>query len=226
VDKCGFLEVLERVSRRSAPGPHPSFTEAHVLMALKAISRGCVGRFRLSERLGLGPGVARTLIRHLRAEGLIEVSRAGMNLSSLGWKVLGEAESMIAGGAEVPRSPLTPDPSNFAVMVKAGSTIARTAERSLICEAVKAGASWVTTLMFEGGGIRMLGSGKVVEGADEALEGLVRKLKPGSGDVIIIGGGENLLAAELGAKMAAITLLRMMTRRQRGGNLQHAYACR
>ncbi|OYT43116.1 hypothetical protein B6U84_06550 [Candidatus Bathyarchaeota archaeon ex4484_40] len=216
MDEYGFLEVLERVSKRSAPGPHPSFTEAHVLMALEAISRGCVGRFRLSERLGLGPGVARTLIRHLKAEGLIEVSRIGMKLSSLGWKVLGEAESVIAGGAEVPRSPLTPDPSNFAVTVKAGSTIAEKGiERSLICEAVKAGASWVTTLIFEGGGIRMPGSGRVVEGADEALEGLVRKLKPGSGDVIIIGGGENPLAAELGAKMAAITLLRMMTQRQR-----------
>ena len=38
----------------------------------------------------------------------------------------------------------------------------------------------------------------------------------GNGDVILIGGGENFIAIELGAKMAAISLLRMIIGRQRG----------
>ena len=38
----------------------------------------------------------------------------------------------------------------------------------------------------------------------------------GNGDVILMGGGENFIAIELGAKMAAISLLRIIIGRQRG----------
>ena len=51
-----------------------------------------------------------------------------------------------------------------------------------------------------------------VKGAFGEQEHLLHSFR--NGDVIIIGGGENL-AAELGAKMAAINLLRMMIGRQR-----------
>ena len=62
-----LLEVIERVTRKIAPGPAPSFNEAHVVMALEIIGEcGNVGRIRLSKELGLGEGATRTLLKHLK----------------------------------------------------------------------------------------------------------------------------------------------------------------
>ena len=51
-----LLEVIERVTRQTAPGPAPSFNEAHVVKALEIIGKcGTVGRIKLSKE-GLDKG--------------------------------------------------------------------------------------------------------------------------------------------------------------------------
>jgi predicted transcriptional regulator len=87
--KVEALGVIEKIASKIAPGLAPSFTEAHVIKALETVSAGeGVGRIKLSEMLGLGGGATRTLVRHLRNEGLIEVSKSGIVLSKLGKKSL------------------------------------------------------------------------------------------------------------------------------------------
>jgi len=117
--KVEALRVIEKVVSKIAPGRAPSFIEVHVIKALEAISAGeGVGRIKLSETLGLGGGATRTLVRHLRNEELIEVSRSGIVLSKFGEKVFSDLKSRISEEIEIPKSPLTVGAFNVAVLIR------------------------------------------------------------------------------------------------------------
>jgi predicted transcriptional regulator len=204
-----LLEVIEGVTRQTAPGPAPSFNEAHVVKALEIIGRcGAVGRIRLSKELGLGEGATRTLLKHLKGEGMTRGSRSGISFSEEGKRVFSDLRSKLSEGVEVPRSPLTVGTVNIAVLVRdSAQAVGSGMEQRDI--AIKSGASGATTLVFSGNRLSMP---KCVEDVSESTpllhEELVTKLKPTQNDVIIVGSGETREQAEMGAKMAALKLLK------------------
>jgi ribosomal protein S25 len=62
-----LFDIIERVTRKIAPGPAPAFNEAHVVKALEMIDKyQTVGRIKLSKEMGLGEGTTRTLLKHLK----------------------------------------------------------------------------------------------------------------------------------------------------------------
>jgi predicted transcriptional regulator len=204
-----LLEVIERVTRKIAPGPAPSFNEAHVVKALEIISKcGIVGRIRLSKELGLGEGTTRTLLKHLKNEGIIQSSRSGISFSEEGKKLFSDLRSKLSGGVEVPSSPLTVGPFNIAVLVRnSAQAVGSGMEQRDI--SIKSGASGATTLVFSGNKLSMpTGEQNVSECMPMLHDELVTKLNPNENDVIIVGCGENRELAEIGAKMAAIKLLK------------------
>ncbi|MCD6263510.1 hypothetical protein J7L60_03765, partial [Candidatus Bathyarchaeota archaeon] len=164
--------------------------------------------------LGLSEGVTRTLLRHLRAEGLIEVTRRGIGLTEKGRRLLETLRSHIPGGMEVPSGPLTIGPKNFAVLVKGAGGHVRSGMEQRDA-ALKAGAMGATTLVFDGEGFTIPGMEEAPPGVEEVYELLLR-LKPRKGDVIIVGSASDILSAELGAKTAALELLRSMSRKVEG----------
>jgi hypothetical protein len=204
------ISLLEKIVKRAAPGRSPSFTETHVLMALElASSRTGVGRKRLGELLGLNEGVARTLLRHLREAKLIEVTRRGIKLGLEGERLLTDLSASISGGTEVPRSPLTIGPQNFAVLVRgAGHHIRSGVEQR--DAALKAGALGATTLVFDGERLTLPGVQELPPEVEEVCDLLLSRLKPRRDDVVIIGTAEDTLSAELSAKTAALELLKSM----------------
>lgn len=203
------LDVIEKVTEKVAPGRTPSFMEAHVAMALEALSdRRAVGRNKLSQILKIGGGITRTLVRHLDKEELIEVSRSGMALSKFGKAVFSKLSSQISRGVEVPKSPITVGPVNFAVLVKNKAHAVKNGvdQRN---DAVRAGALGATTLVFRHNGLVLLGVKKEIIGGDLPIyDILLAKLQPEQNDVIIIGSAFDKQAAEVGAKMAALKLLK------------------
>jgi len=75
--------------------------------------------------------------------------------------------------------------------------------------AIKSGASGATTLVFSGNKLSMpTGEQNVSECLPMLHDELVTKINPKENDVIIVGSGENRKLAEIGAKMAAIKLLK------------------
>ena len=55
ISTLSLLKIIDRVTRKIAPGPAPSFNEAHVVKVLELIGDyGSIGRIRLSKELGLG----------------------------------------------------------------------------------------------------------------------------------------------------------------------------
>jgi len=200
--------VIEKVSGKLAPGRTPAFAETHVVKAIETLGAGePVGRIRLSKMLGLGEGETRTLVRHLRSENVIKVSRAGITLTKLGKRVLSDLRSKISEEIEIPESSLTIGPHNVVVLVKdAADCVGYGVEQR--DAAIKAGALGATTLVFGKGRLTMPGvSDDVFRGIRPMQERLVAELKPAEDDVIIIGSAMERQTAEFAAKTAALRLL-------------------
>ena len=204
------LRTLGKVANKLAPGRAPYFIEAHLVKALKIVdSEGPVGRVRLSKILGLGEGAVRTLVKHLKNEGLIKISRTGIILTDSGKKLSSFLNSRISSETEVPQSSLTVGPFNIAVLVK---NVADAIKYGLEQRdaAIKVGASGATTLIFSHGGLVMPGAEgeDVFKNIPAIRDVLISKLKPREGDVVIIGSGNDRLTAELGAIAAALETLK------------------
>jgi predicted transcriptional regulator len=204
-----LLEEIERVTRKLAPGPAPAFNEAHVIKALEMIGEyGSVGRIRLSKELGLGEGTTRTLLRHLKNEGIICSSRRGISFSEEGRGLFSYLRGKLSKGVDVPSSSLTVGPFNVAVLVRDSAQAVKSGmeQRDV---AIKSGASGATTLVFTSNKLSMPTREQDISVSMPALHiQLVTKFKPEENDVIIVGSGENRELAEIGAKMAAIKLLK------------------
>jgi predicted transcriptional regulator len=203
------LKVIERVAGKIAPGPSPSFNEAHVVKTLETISSyGNVGRVSLSKVLKLGIGTTRTILKHLKKEGLIEGSKYGFVFSERGKKLFSDLRLIISEGVEVPNSPLTVGPVVIAVLVKdAARKVRRGAEQRNT--AIRAGGRGATTLIFSDKKLIMASK------KDHSLEDilpihdiLLSKMNPEEDGVILLGSGVDRTSAEIGAIMSAIKLLK------------------
>lgn len=203
------LSIIDKVSRKIAPGRAPSFSETHVIKALEIMGQEAVGRIRLSKELGLGQGTTRTLVKHLKNEGMIKVSRYGIVLSEYGKKLFSDIRSKISEGVEVPPNPLALGPFNIAVLVR---DTAHMVKRGLEQRdtAIKSGALGATTLIFSHNKITMpsMEDEDVFKGILSIHDLLVSKLGPEENDIIIIGSGGNRRLAEFGANAAAFELLK------------------
>jgi len=197
-----FRTALRRIVERSAPGRAPSFGEAHVIKALELASGEGVGRAALSTRLGVGEGVARTLIRHLREADLIEVTARGLTTSRKGELLLGDIHAVIQRVGVAPATDDTVGGHNYAVLVRGAAARVRAGVEQRDA-ALLSGAKGATTIVY-GDGARIPGMDRA---PDLALRELVKGSSPRKGDVAIIGTGDSPLSAELGALSAALGLV-------------------
>jgi len=202
------LEIIARVAAKIAPGRLPSFAEAHVVMALEDISNvKTVGRLKLSKDLQLGEGETRTLVRHLKKEGLVEVSRSGISLSIAGRKLLSSLRAILSEQVEVPFSPLTVGRFNVAVQVKGMKKSVRNGLEQRDA-AITAGAKGATTLVFTKNRLAMAGAVEALSETSSSVVAVLSKLSLKEGDVIVIGSADERFKAELGVKTAALELLK------------------
>ena len=199
------LSVLREIAGKVAPGRPPAYSLAHALMGLELIGAGLgVGRQQLAKELRLGEGTIRTMVSRMRGLGLVNASRGGMSLTEKGREVLAELADVMST-SEIPETSLTVGSENHAVLVKGAS-----AKVFLGIEqrdaALISGALGATTLVYEGGSLRMPGTAEDLDTGRSHL--VLGDLGPGEGDVIIIGSSVDAFLAELGAKAAALELLR------------------
>jgi hypothetical protein len=207
------LRTIERVAAKTAPGRPPLFAEAHVIKALENISfHQTVGRMKLSRDLQLGEGETRTLVKHLKNEGLIDVSKSGISISAAGKELLGGLRALLSEQVEIPSTSLTVGSFNVAVRV-AGMKDFVTYGLEQRDAAMMAGAKGATTLVFTKKGLSLPGTGENVSKIDSCLLVALSKLSLKEGDVIIIGSADEKIKAELGSKTAALELLKTKNRK-------------
>lgn len=174
------------------------------MKALEIASESPIGRAALGKRLGLGEGVVRTLVKHMRAERLIEVTPQGIGVAEAGRMLLDEMRLRISGGLELPGSPDAVGRHNYAVLVHGASGRVRLGVEQRDA-ALMAGAKGATTAVYWGGVFMIPGLGRPLDVA--LTEALKEALAPREGSVAIIGSGDSSIEAEIGAKAAALGLL-------------------
>lgn len=201
-----FKRSLEKLTREKAPGPNPSFSSFHFLLAMELIAKEPIGRNKMAHELGIGEGATRTLIRRLKEEDLASISKAGCALTKKGMELWEEYTSNIKK-ARIEKNELTFAECSFAVLVKRSGHKVRTGMEQRDA-AIVAGARGATTILFKKGLLVFPAVERNVKrDFPKASDQIVRLLKPQEDDTIIVVSSDDPAKAEHGALAAAWTLI-------------------
>ena len=184
-------------------GGAPLFQAFHILKALWHIQQlGPLGRKELAEHLGIGEGSVRKLLSYLGGKGWATTNRQGITLSAGGRKVLDGIGLM---AREVHAGNITVGEVDFAIRLRglAGNVTNGIAQRD---EAIKAGASGATTLVFRGR-LEFTDGFGAARADSRATRVLGKDFELADGDVLIIGCSPEPAPAMNGAFAAAVLTL-------------------
>jgi len=198
---------IGRLAKEGAPGPSPSFTTPHILMALLLLGdKGSLGRKRIAEELGLGEGVVRTVIGRLKRHSLVKASRSGCSLTDKGRKLYESLRKRIGEFVELAGNMPWGYRYSIGVKVRGMASLLRMGleERDA---AVRAGADAAMAIAMQGGRLLMPGVSDLSEEQPSFASMIVSKFKPSDGDVVLIAGSNDKVKALYGALAAAYELL-------------------
>jgi Mn-dependent DtxR family transcriptional regulator len=83
-----YVKALARIASRYVPSRILSFNSVHVFKVLQLIeNKGHVSRNLLCKELSLGEGSVKTLVKHLKAQGIIESTKVGTTTTSKGKRI-------------------------------------------------------------------------------------------------------------------------------------------
>jgi len=205
-----LLKLLEEMARRGG-GPLPAFGEIHIMEVIQLLgSESPVGRFKLSQKLRLGEGSTRTILKHLRVRGLVEGTKRGYTLTQKGMKIYSFLRRRVLGPLELPQTSLTFGSYNIAYLVRNAAEAVRLGVEQRDA-AIRVGGLGAVTLLFRNGRL-------VMPGAEESPNEDLLKVQSllgeafefREGDVVLVGIGESRRSAELGAKAALLETLRRL----------------
>ena len=129
-----------------------------------------------------------------------------------GRRLLSSLRTLVSEQIEMPSTPLTVGPFNVAVRVTGMKDSIKFGLEQRDA-AIMAGAKGATTLVFTKNRLTMPGTGEDVSKSVPSIPASLSKLSLNEGDVIIIGSSDEKIRAELGAKTAALELLKSHARR-------------
>lgn len=190
-------------------GPSPTFTMAHIILAIKLIHENkSMGRQALAKSLELGEGATRTILRRLKEMDLIEMSKSGSMLTYKGNSFLQEISKFLFGPFEIPNSTITVGQAQAAIIVRGAGERVKDGilQRD---QAVIHGADGATTYIYRNSKFVIPGGSSDCESdyPSDIWSVLREKLQPFDGDVIIASGALSLTRAKLGCIAAALTLV-------------------
>jgi predicted transcriptional regulator len=204
---ASLKKFMQQIAGKKAPGPQTTFTIFHVYYALELLAQKPLGRNKLAEKLEVGDGAVRTIIRRLRDAGLIENSKEGCNLTKKGLEVWVQFEEIFSRRVEIPRSELAESLFNFAFLVKGSGAKVKSGidQRDA---AIIAGARKALVIVYKNGHLSIESVSDCIEKQyPKAANQILKELAPKENDVIIIAGADSALKAKRGAFAASWSLI-------------------
>jgi hypothetical protein len=163
-----------------------------------------ISRSLMTRELGLGEGSVKTLVKHMKMQGLVENSNSGMWLTSKGNAIYAKLHALIPQEMEIPRCSIALGKFNHVILLKNLAYNIRSGIEQRD-EAIKAGAVGATTLIFKNKSLVLPGTGEDLMRNDQKVHSLIiEKLSPEENDVIIIGSSQSKKIAEMAAKSVAL----------------------
>jgi len=206
-----YVEELAKITSKYAPSRRLSFDLVHVFKVLQLIDKkGHVSRNVLRRELSLGEGSVKTLVKHLKTQGLTDSTNAGTTVSPKGKRISEQFFSAIPAETILPICSIALGKFNYAVLLKHyGFALKSGIEQR--DAAIKMGATGSTTLIFKQNRFVMPGTDSnytPLSKEPHITRLLLEKLKPEDGDIVIIGSDmQNERRAELAAKNAALVTI-------------------
>ncbi len=199
-------DLLTGLAEIKAPSPPLAFSMFHLVFALELLSKRTVGRFKLAEKLTIGVGSARNIVRRLKRAGLITSSCMGCNLTAEGLRVWRELEQVFPKRIAFRRTGSTSQ-FYFAFLIRGHCGRVRF-DTEMQVAAIKAGAINVALLVFTSGCLRVASSIQgIAEACPENGHLLFSELEPQDGDVILVACSDTPFNARVGAFTASWSLL-------------------
>ncbi|MEM0445792.1 MAG: DUF4443 domain-containing protein [Nitrososphaerota archaeon] len=201
------LEVIRRASGQGHPGPLPTFSLVHIVRAIYLIAENPgIGRKRLAATLGLGEGVARTLLSRLKSQGLVETKRSGCFLTDSAQTLYKELMTRMSRPHRLNIKDTWPYSYSVWITVKGAAGLVKMGLEQRDA-AIRAGASAAITLVYQDGRLLMPNLSDVSGEYPDFAGKIIEEIRPAEGDVIIIAGANDLQDAENGAIAAALATL-------------------
>jgi predicted transcriptional regulator len=204
-----YVKTLAKIASRYAPSRILSFDSVHVFKVLQLIeNKGHVSRNLLCKELSLGEGSVKTLVKHLKAQGIIESTKAGTTITPKGKRISEQFFSAIPTEMSLSKCSVALGKFNYAVLLKQyGFALKSGIEQR--DAAIRMGAIGATSLLFKHNRFVMPGTNyDPLTKEPETARLLLEKLKPEDGDAIVIGSDmEDERRAELAAKSAGLTTI-------------------
>ncbi|HEY7079944.1 MAG TPA: DUF4443 domain-containing protein [Nitrososphaeraceae archaeon] len=201
-----YVKTLLEISSRYAPSRILSYDMAHIFKTLQLMhDKGHISRELLCNKLNLGEGSIKTLVKHMKMQDMVHTSKSGTRLSNKGSDLYTHLHASIPTECEIPKCSIALGKYNYGVLLKHLAYAIKSGIEQRDA-AVKMGALGATTLLFLDRKfvIPMTGYDSL-KNEIRIYELLVKKLMPESGDVIIIGSDESdPRTAELASKSAAL----------------------
>lgn len=159
------------------------------------------------HELDLGEGSVKTLVKHLKAHGLVENSNAGMWLTNKGKMIYSKLQNLMPKEISIPKCSISLGKFNHAILLKNVSYNIKSGIEQRDA-AIKAGAVGATTLIFKHKRLEIPGTGEdFIKNDPEAYSLIMKKLEPEENDVVIIASSHNRKISEMAAKSTALYTL-------------------
>ncbi len=195
------VKTLQRIVTRKGTSKALTFSMPHVLKSIIYLSnQKYVSRASFCQELKIGEGAVRTLISHLKEQGLVDSIKAGTFLTSKGKKFAEKFCKAIPSQTFLRKCCLTNGKHNCAMLLKgehADGIGNGMIQRDF---AILYGASDSLTLIFRDG--EFVFSGDQMRCFVDELEirdNLIESLDPKNGDVVIITSSDDKFVAEISA---------------------------
>lgn len=201
------IRLLSKVTDRYAPSRILSFDMAHVFKTMQMMETGKMSRSKLVQEMGLGEGSIKTLVKHLKMNGLIENSNAGMWLTGKGRTVYMKLCAVIPSETDIPKCSIVLGRFNHAILIRGFAYSVRTGieQRDI---AIKNGSIGATTLTFRDRKLTMPNKSQDALRKEPKIYNLIMShLKPEDEDVIIITSADDKKTAEMSAKSTALQII-------------------
>ncbi|MCK4756902.1 MAG: hypothetical protein KAS67_00455 [Thermoplasmata archaeon] len=166
-------------------------------------ANGPIGRKGLAARLDLGEGSSRGLISHIEELGLVTQMEEGLKLSKRGTRYLNDIGFRTLA---LVVHDLTVDEHDFAIRLSGMAGLIKDGIRERD-EAMMAGASGATTLLFRGKKLMLPDHFDLDKKMPKIARAFRENFELEDGDAVLIGTGDSEARAEDGAFAAASGLL-------------------
>lgn len=205
-----LIHTLQKVVSRRGSSKVLSFSAPHVLKALQILhSDKYVSRASFCKELHMGEGAVKTLILHLKEDGLADSVKSGTFLTKKGQKFADDFFKLIPNECVVPKSKIIQGKNQHAVLLRnyANEIKSGIEQRDA---AILYGATGAVTILYRKS--KFVFPGYEVDCLQDDAKTrfvLLKNLVPRENDVVIITTASDPFVAEVSAKNSALFTIAM-----------------